>query len=104
MIYAKKRKLKILHLSGISANFCCFNIGDLSPLLPEPVTYNRGLIIKVNCNYFLHHTVKQVKNACMHICIVCMQECMYVCAYIYIRLFVKHFLESHKCTILIRPE
>jgi len=27
-----------LHLNGISANFCCFIIGDLSPLLPEPVT------------------------------------------------------------------
>jgi len=39
MIYAKKRKLKIFHLNGISANFCCFIIGDLSPLLPEPVTY-----------------------------------------------------------------
>ena len=39
MIYAKKRKLKIFHLNAISANFCCFIIGDLSPLLPEPVTY-----------------------------------------------------------------
>src|SRR6218665_2870455 len=38
MMYAKKRKLKIFHLNGISANFCCFIIGDLSPLLPEPVT------------------------------------------------------------------
>jgi len=38
MIDAKKRKLKIFHLNGISANFCCFIIGDLSPLLPEPVT------------------------------------------------------------------
>src|SRR6218665_854852 len=37
--YVKKRTLKILHLNGISANFCCFIIGDLSPLLPEPVTY-----------------------------------------------------------------
>ena len=37
MIYAQKRKLKIFHLNGISANFCCFIIGDLSPLLPEPV-------------------------------------------------------------------
>src|SRR6218665_3307524 len=41
MIYAKKRKLKIFHLNGISANFCCFIIGDLSPLLPEPVTYDK---------------------------------------------------------------
>src|SRR6218665_2504949 len=39
MIYAKKRKLKSFHLNCISANFCCFIIGDLSPLLPEPVTY-----------------------------------------------------------------
>src|SRR6218665_1835418 len=39
MIYAKKRKLKIFHLDGSSANFCCFIIGDLSPLLPEPVTF-----------------------------------------------------------------
>ena len=39
MKYVKKRILKILHLNGISANFCCFIIGDLSPLLPEPVTY-----------------------------------------------------------------
>src|SRR6218665_91703 len=38
IIYAKKRKLKVFHLNGISANFCCFIIGDLSPLLPEPVT------------------------------------------------------------------
>src|SRR6218665_2410991 len=38
--YVKKRTLKILHLNGISANFCCFIIGDLSPLLPEPVTNN----------------------------------------------------------------
>src|SRR6218665_1252805 len=43
MIYAKKRKLKIFHLNGISANFCCFIIGDLSPLLPEPVTYTNFL-------------------------------------------------------------
>src|SRR6218665_3358252 len=39
MMYAKKRKLKTFHLNGISANFCCFIIGDLSLLLPEPVTY-----------------------------------------------------------------
>src|SRR6218665_1355019 len=38
MIFAKKRKLKMFHLNDISANFCCFIIGDLSPLLPEPVT------------------------------------------------------------------
>jgi len=38
MIYAKKPKLKIFQLNGISANFCCFIIGDLSLLLPEPVT------------------------------------------------------------------
>ena len=37
MISAKKRKLEILHLNGILANFCCFITGDLSLLLPEPV-------------------------------------------------------------------
>src|SRR6218665_2196149 len=41
MKYVKKRTLKILHLNGISVNFCCFIIGDLSPLLPEPVTYSQ---------------------------------------------------------------
>jgi len=52
MIFAKKRKLKIFHLNGISANFCCFIIGDLSPLLPEPVTIHIKLfhfnLIKAN--------------------------------------------------------
>ena len=39
MIYAKKRKLKIFHLNGISANFCYFIIGDLSLLLPEHYSF-----------------------------------------------------------------
>jgi len=47
MIYAKKRKLKIFHLHSISANFCCFIIGDLSPLLPEPVTYVNVQILMI---------------------------------------------------------
>src|SRR6218665_3536423 len=45
MKYVKKRTLKILHLNGISANFCCFIIGDLSPLLLEPVTNKFQLVI-----------------------------------------------------------
>jgi len=47
MIYAKKRKLKIFHLNGISTNFCCFIIGDLSPLLPEPVTLFISAIVNL---------------------------------------------------------
>jgi len=38
MKYVKKRKLKILHLNAVSANFCCFIICDFRLLLPEPVT------------------------------------------------------------------
>src|SRR6218665_83337 len=61
MIYAKKRKLKIFHLNGISANFCCFIIGDLSPLLPEPVTFDSKILLlvqyKLSCiRSCLHHS------------------------------------------------
>src|SRR6218665_478719 len=38
LINAKKRQLKILHLSGILAHFCCFIICDFCLLLPELVT------------------------------------------------------------------
>src|SRR6218665_703142 len=48
MIYAKKRKLKIFHLNGISANFCCFIIGDFRLLLPEPVTNLKKISILKN--------------------------------------------------------
>src|SRR6218665_516372 len=69
MIYAKKGKLKFFHLNGISANFCCSIIGDLSPLLPEPVTYV--------CMYCIHE--------CMYMHVLCMHVCMtlYVCVCIY---------------------
>lgn len=39
-MYTKKQQLKILHLNDISANFCCFIIGDFCLLLPEPVTHH----------------------------------------------------------------
>jgi len=35
----QKRQFKILHLNGISANFCSFIICDFRLLLPEMVTY-----------------------------------------------------------------
>jgi len=34
-----KRQLKVVHLKGISGNFCCFITADFCPLLPELVTY-----------------------------------------------------------------
>src|SRR6218665_2302686 len=58
MIYAKKRKLKIFHLNGISANFCCFIIGDLSPLLPEPVSFDSKILLLV-----------QYKSSCIRSCL-----------------------------------
>src|SRR6218665_542766 len=65
MIYAKKRKLKIFHLNGISANFCCFIIGDLSPLLPEPVTY-------CACSLKQHYVVLHLNNcAVFNLVFVC---------------------------------
>ena len=56
MIYAKKRKLKIFHLNGFSANFCCFIIGDLSPLLPEPVNCHIDVLRLIKGDY---HTQKR---------------------------------------------
>jgi len=58
MIYAKKRKLKIVHLNGISANFYCFIIGDLSLPLPEPVTFG---ILGLPKGILTIYSVKQCK-------------------------------------------
>ena len=42
MIYAKKRKLKIFHLNGISANFCCF----------KPAFARAGNICLLRCRHW----------------------------------------------------
>src|SRR6218665_1822330 len=59
------KQVKIFHLNGISANFCCFIIGDLSPLLPELVTY-------------MYACVTVCMHACMH---------LYMCLYLGVDMF-----------------
>src|SRR6218665_4186035 len=105
MIYAKKRKLKIFHLNGISANFCCFIIGDLSPLLPEPVSFDSKILLLV-----------QYKSSCIRSCLhhsdwrtifqmlVC-SPAKRICEYEYEQYSnLKHTIGSNEAHILISDE